>query len=151
MIFVNAKNIFCMPAQIFILQIVPVDEKSAVRCGYKETLINTKYRRISQKQSHPAVFCSRKRELISGSSPPRLHYDRAANYGSIISPVCCHRRAGSSPALFAKFIARQYGSWRFCRNGSCFRNTDRNVPDEVHIRLSRSIRGINHSAARDFI
>ena len=60
-----------MPAQIFILQIVIVDEKSAVRCGYKETLINTKYRRISHKGGSSCrilfPFAFRKWELISVS------------------------------------------------------------------------------------
>jgi len=41
-----------------------------------------------------------------GIEPPRLLHGRAANYGSIISPVCCHRPGGSNPPFAGGFIAR---------------------------------------------
>ena len=41
-----------------------------------------------------------------GIEPPRLLHGRAASYGSIINPVCCHRLNGSNPPFSGGFIAR---------------------------------------------
>ena len=48
-----------------------------------------------------------------GIAPPRLLHGRAASYGSIFDPVCCHGPDGSSPSFAGGSIARPLrGSWR---------------------------------------
>ena len=48
-----------------------------------------------------------------GIAPPRLLYGRAASYGSIFDPVCCHGPDGSSPSFAGGCIALPLrGSWR---------------------------------------
>ena len=56
-----------------------------------------------------------------GIAPPRLLYGRAASYGSIFDPVCCHRPDGSSPSFAGGCIACPLrGSWRSSLSGFAF-------------------------------
>ena len=61
--------------------------------------------------------CLRNRSI--GLSPPRLHYGRAANYGSIISLRACHGLPPVAVRLrLHRFDRSPFGSWRTCRSGS---------------------------------